>query len=128
MLSIQFPVRILPKENYEVEVGTDNNLILNHILDLQIVWESRFWSQETRIARTKNFSFLRKMFLRKKFLQEPTNRTINAAKWCSNKKLKLWRYVDIFMIDLNFYIENSHIEIFQSDLKFEDVTRAFTKK
>ena len=36
-LSIQFPVRILPKENYEVDVGTDNNLILNHIIDLQIV-------------------------------------------------------------------------------------------
>ena len=32
------------------------------------------------------------------------------------------------MIDRNFYIENSHIEIFQSDLKFEDATPAFTKK
>ena len=119
-------LKISPKENYERDVGNDNEPILNHI--------NKFKNHESirviqsRKIEEQNFTFNYISY------EEALNeiRTLQTATTIQQNDIptKILKknseiFVRYFHKNINFCIENS---IFPSDLKVADVTPAFKKK
>ena len=119
-------LKISPKENYETDVGNDNEPILNYINKFNNHPSIKVIKSRKKEVQTFTFSYVSYEEVLNEFRKLQTTKTTQQND-IPTKILKenLEVFPRYFHKNINFCIENS---IFPSDLKVADVTPAFKKK
>ena len=116
----------MSKENYETDVGNDNELILNYINKFKNHPSIKRIKSRKREEQTFTFSYVSYEEVLNEIRKLQTTKTTQQndipTKILKENSEVFARY---FHKNINFCIENS---IFPSDLKVADVTPAFKKK
>ena len=119
-------LKILPKENYETDVGNDNEPILNYINKFKNHPSIKVIKSRKKEEQTFTFSYVSYEEVLNEIRKLQTTKTTQQndipTKILKENSEVFARY---FHKNINFCIENS---IFPSDLKVADVTPAFKKK
>ena len=119
-------LKILPKENYETDVGNDNEPILNYINKFKNHPSIKVIKSRKKEEQTFTFNYVSYEEVLNKIRKLQTTKTTQQndipTKILKENSGVFARY---FHKNINFCIENS---IFPSDLKVADVTPAFKKK
>ena len=119
-------LKISPKENYETDVGNDNEPILNYINKFKNHPSIKVIKSRKKEEQTFTFSYVSYEEVLNEIRKLQTTKTTQQndipTKILKENSEVFARY---FHKNINFCIENS---IFPSDLKVADVTPAFKKK
>ena len=119
-------LKIWPKENYETDVGNDNEPILNYINKFKNHPSIKLIKSRKKEEQTFTFSYVSYEEVLNEIRKLQTTKTTQQND-IPTKILKKNSevFAGYFQKNINFCIENS---IFPSDLKVADVTPAFKKK
>ena len=119
-------LKISPKENYETDVGNDNEPILNYINKFKNHPSIKVIKSRKKEEQTFTFSYVSYEEVLNKIrilqIKKTTQQNDIPTKTLKKNSKVLTEY---FQKNINFCIENS---IFPSDLKVVDVTPVFKKK
>ena len=119
-------LKVSPKENYEADVGNDDESILNYINKLKNHPSIKVIKSRKKEEQTFTFSYVSYEEVLNEIRKLQTTKTTQQndipTKILKENSEVFARY---FHKNINFCIENS---IFPSDLKVADVTPAFKKK
>ena len=118
-------LKISPKENYETDVGNDNEPILNYINKVKNHPSIKLIKSRKKEKQTFTFSYVSYEEVLNEIRKLQTTKTTQQND-IPTKILKKNSevFAGYFQKDINFCIENS---IFPSDLKVSDVTPAFKR-